>query len=117
MARQRSKFGLVEYILVTLIVIVGGIALFFILLSGDSQPSAPTPQPTATAIPTATRRPPTARPVNRPPATARPAQPQRNTGSVPGNCTTAVAMGLTARQAAQYDRLDRDKDGVACYGD
>lgn len=36
---------------------------------------------------------------------------------VPGNCATAVAMGLTAQQAAQYSKLDRDKDGVACYGD
>ena len=35
----------------------------------------------------------------------------------PGNCPTAVAMGLTARQAAQWSHLDRDNDGVACYGD
>jgi len=35
----------------------------------------------------------------------------------PGNCTTAVAMGLTDVEAAQWDHLDRDQDGVACYGD
>lgn len=35
----------------------------------------------------------------------------------PRNCKTAVAMGLTAQQAAQWANLDRDKDGVACYGD
>lgn len=35
----------------------------------------------------------------------------------PGNCSTAVAMGLTAEQAAQWSNLDRDNDGVACYGD
>lgn len=36
---------------------------------------------------------------------------------VPGNCTTAVAMGLSAVEAARYPDLDRDGDGVACYGD
>lgn len=35
----------------------------------------------------------------------------------PGNCSTAVAMGYSAQQAAQWDHLDRDDDGVACYGD
>ena len=115
MARPRNQFGLVEYILLTLILIIGGIALFFILLSNDSPPSASTPPPTATAIPTASRRPPTARPVNRPPATARPAQ--SNTTRRPQNCTEARAMGLTAQQAAQWSHLDRDSDGVACYGD
>jgi hypothetical protein len=35
----------------------------------------------------------------------------------PANCTEARAMGLTAEQAAQWSHLDRDKDGVACYGD
>lgn len=35
----------------------------------------------------------------------------------PANCTEAKAMGLTARQAAQWSHLDRDNDGVACYGD
>jgi len=39
------------------------------------------------------------------------------TGRTPENCSDAVAMGLTAQQAAQYSHLDRDKDGVACYGD
>ena len=116
MARPRNQFGLVEYILLTLILIIGALALFFILLPSDSPPSASTPQPTATAIPTATRRPPTARPVNRPPPTTRPAQPQRSAVE-PGNCSTAVAMGLTAQQAAQWPHLDRDSDGVACYGD
>lgn len=35
----------------------------------------------------------------------------------PRNCATAVAMGLSAVQAAQWSHLDRDSDGVACYGD
>lgn len=35
----------------------------------------------------------------------------------PGNCSTAVAMGLGAQTAAQFPNLDRDNDGVACYGD
>jgi hypothetical protein len=35
----------------------------------------------------------------------------------PQNCTEAVEMGLTAEQAAQWSHLDRDGDGVACYGD
>lgn len=34
----------------------------------------------------------------------------------PRNCSTAVAMGLSAEQAAAAG-LDRDGDGVACYGD
>ncbi len=34
----------------------------------------------------------------------------------PRNCTEAVNMGLTAQQAAACG-LDRDGDGVACYGD
>jgi hypothetical protein len=45
-------------------------------------------------------------------------QPAATTNSVrPANCAAAVAMGLTAEQAAQWPHLDRDKDGVACYGD
>jgi hypothetical protein len=39
------------------------------------------------------------------------------TSQRPGNCSTAVAMGLSAQQAAQWSHLDRDGDGVACYGD
>lgn len=35
----------------------------------------------------------------------------------PDNCSTAVAMGLSAQQAGQWSHLDRDGDGVACYGD
>ncbi len=35
----------------------------------------------------------------------------------PDNCDHAVAMGLSPQQAAQWPHLDRDKDGVACYGD
>lgn len=34
----------------------------------------------------------------------------------PSNCTEAVNMGLSAQQAASCG-LDRDGDGVACYGD
>nr|MCU0496938.1 SH3 domain-containing protein [Anaerolineae bacterium] len=36
--------------------------------------------------------------------------------SCPSNCEGARAMGLTAEQAARCG-LDRDGDGVACYGD
>lgn len=35
----------------------------------------------------------------------------------PRNCDGARAMGLTAQQAATCPGLDRDRDGVACYGD
>lgn len=35
----------------------------------------------------------------------------------PRNCDGARAMGLTAEQAATCPGLDRDRDGVACYGD
>lgn len=76
----------------------------------------------------------TTRPVSRPsttttqqqsvePATVQqpaiqPTQPPLPANTVrPDNCAHAVAMGLTAQQAAQWPHLDRDKDGVACYGD
>ncbi len=35
----------------------------------------------------------------------------------PRNCAAAVAMGLSAQQAGTCPNLDRDHDGVACYGD
>ena len=56
--------------------------------------------------------PPSSIPVVQPPV--QPANPQP-VSQVPGNCATAVAMGLSDRQAGQY--LDADGDGVACYGD
>lgn len=45
-----------------------------------------------------------------------PQQPAAKSG-YPDNCDEAVAMGLTAAQAGAYSHLDRDDDGVACYGD
>ena len=35
---------------------------------------------------------------------------------IPENCSTAVAEGLSPQQAAQYPGLDRNGNGVACYG-
>ena len=35
----------------------------------------------------------------------------------PRNCAQAVEWGYTAQQSAQWSHLDRDGDGVACYGD
>jgi len=64
----------------------------------------PTPFPT---LPPAQM--PTARP-----AVATPVQQQVRR---PENCADAVAMGLTAVEAGGWDHLDRDNDGVACYGD
>ncbi len=40
----------------------------------------------------------------------------RQSFTCPSNCDGAVAMGLSAAQAASCG-LDRDGDGVACYGD
>ena len=34
----------------------------------------------------------------------------------PKNCDEAVALGWTEQQAGQCSNLDRDHDGVACYG-
>lgn len=51
------------------------------------------------------------------PVATAPATSAAPVASRPGNCATAVAMGLSAEQAAQWPHLDRDKDGVACYGD
>lgn len=39
-----------------------------------------------------------------------------NTRQCPDNCTEAKEMGVSAEFAAQCG-LDRDGDGVACYGD
>lgn len=53
-----------------------------------------------------------------PAAPGQPTQPPaQGNNQRPGNCATAVAMGLSPQQAAQWPHLDRDKDGVACYGD
>lgn len=57
------------------------------------------------------------RPTQRPQPTQPPQQPIQSSGARPGNCSTAVAMGLSAQDAAQWNHLDRDNDGVACYGD
>lgn len=45
--------------------------------------------------------------------TSAPALPARR----PNNCADARAMGLNASQAGSWSHLDRDGDGVACYGD
>jgi hypothetical protein len=64
---------------------------------------------------------PTPAPTPIPPPVSRPStnsdSSTNNTAQRPENCDEAVAMGLTAQQAAQWPHLDRDKDGVACYGD
>lgn len=77
-------------------------------------PAAPTtaPQVQQNAPPAAPEQPAqSVQPTQPPPPPAAPA------GARPKNCATAVAMGLNAVQAAQWSHLDRDKDGVACYGD
>jgi len=64
-----------------------------------------------------------ARPTNTPRPTRRPTQRPSSSSSSgssttrnPSNCDEAIAMGMTAEEAAQAG-LDRDGDGVACYGD
>lgn len=70
--------------------------------------------PTATATLTGTPIPilPTAQPIapTAPPAAA-------PSSRRPKNCDDAKAMGLSASQAGAWSHLDRDGDGVACYGD
>lgn len=64
---------------------------------------------TETAIPVSTTiARPTARPTERP---------TRNSNPRPANCTEAIEMGLSERQAGNWSHLDRDGDGKACYGD
>lgn len=61
--------------------------------------------------------------VTAPVPTERPSYSSRGSGLTssvirrPANCTEALAMGLSAREAARWSHLDRDGDGVACYGD
>lgn len=52
------------------------------------------------------------------PSNPQPQQQQSGPASFtcPHNCAGAVAMGLSAEQAATCPGLDRDHDGVACYG-
>lgn len=54
-------------------------------------------------------------------STQKPAPVQSSSSSqgftCPRNCDGAKAMGLSAQQAASCPGLDRDHDGVACYGD
>lgn len=83
-----------------------------------TRPQAPAPQqPPASNTTNTTNQ--SAAPVIQP--TVAPAQPtavppQTNTIR-PDNCDHARAMGLSAVEAAKWPHLDRDKDGVACYGD
>jgi hypothetical protein len=106
---------------IALIVIVILIGLALTNRDNTAETSATEARETATRRPAATAIatrliPPTARP-----ATRLPVQAQSSGGSSssarPGNCSTAVAMGLSAQQAAQWPHLDRDGDHVACYGD
>lgn len=57
--------------------------------------------------------PPNPQPAN---PTAAPAGNTGLPGPCPRNCTACVAAGWTAEQCGQCPNLDRDKDGVACYG-
>jgi hypothetical protein len=65
-------------------------------------PQPPTPRPTARPQQQAVQQP--------------PAQPAQPSFTCPSNCDGARAMGLSPEQAASCG-LDRDGDGVACYGD
>lgn len=76
-----------------------------------------TRRPIATRRPTATRRPPTEVPIIQPttPPIAQ-QQPAVQPKTCPRNCDEAKKMGLSPQEAAACG-LDRDHDGVACYGD
>jgi hypothetical protein len=84
----------------------------------DSPTERPTVRPTRRLANTATRRPiSTPRPTRTPrPTVNQSTQPQSGL-SCPRNCSTAVARGMSAQDAAKCPGLDRDHDGVACYGD
>lgn len=94
----------------------GGTAYVYSGLMSNQAPSVP-----PTAVPQVQQSAPVqpeqpAQPVQ-PTQPPPPPPPPAPAGGRPGNCATAVAMGLSAVQAAQWSHLDRDKDGVACYGD
>ena len=45
------------------------------------------------------------------------APPVQDSFVCPRNCAEAISLGWTAQQAGRCPNLDRDGDGVACYGD
>ena len=53
----------------------------------------------------------------RPSPSPTPTEASSNNNRRPDNCSQARAWGLTAREAGRWSHLDRDGDGVACYGD
>ncbi len=90
--------------------------------SAQAQPVQQQAAPVATGVPqqpAQQQAQPTAIPQQ--PPTAIPQQPlsggSGGSSERPGNCSTAVAMGLSAEQAGQWSHLDRDGDHVACYGE
>jgi len=46
-----------------------------------------------------------------------PAAPAQDSFVCPRNCDEAISWGWSAQEAGRCPNLDRDKDGVACYGD
>jgi hypothetical protein len=62
-------------------------------------PSVPVVYPTAPPIPTVYRI------------------PTKALDTYPNNCAEAISMGMDEYEAGGYSHLDRDGDGVACYGD
>lgn len=66
--------------------------------------------------PAAVQQPP-AQSQQQPPAQQPPAQAPSGNTRRPANCAEAVAWGLSDVEAGRWSHLDRDGDGVACYGD
>jgi hypothetical protein len=78
-----------------------------------------TPRPTHTATMTRTPRPtftPSFTRTPRPTRTLQTIKPSATRFVCPRTCKEAVARGVSAKQSALCG-LDRDRDGVACYGD
>lgn len=115
MAKRKAKQsnGVGCLVLIVLVIVI---ALAIQSYGKQNRDARATGQPTRTVRAAATV---VRTQVVRPTATRQPVQAQSGSRSSgrPGNCSTAVAMGLSDTQAGQWSHLDRDGDHVACYGD
>ena len=105
--RSRKQSAAAGYVTLVVLLLLA-VAAICVVVTMSPPPVARSGVPTARPDVRNTNTP---RPTSVPRATRVPGQ------SCPRNCSTAVAAGMSAQEAGRCPKLDRDKDGVACYGD